>query len=57
MNGKQFLYIILATFVTISAWAIFDILHSRSQVQPAPEIKALLEPLNPKLDLTILDDI
>ncbi len=56
MNSKQFLYIIIATFVTITAWTIFDILHSRSQVQPAPEVKELLEPLNPKLDLTILND-
>lgn len=56
MSSKQFLYIIIATFITVTAWAIFDIIHSRAQVQPDPEIKQLLEPLNPKLDLTILDN-
>ncbi|MDO8498705.1 MAG: hypothetical protein Q7S44_02880 [bacterium] len=50
MRGKQFLYIVIATFVTVIIWVTLDILHSRAAVQTPPEIKQVLEPINPNFD-------
>ncbi len=50
MNGKQLLIIIVATFVTILAWVIFDIIHTRSQVEIPIEQQELIEEINPNFD-------
>lgn len=50
MTGKQIFYIALATFITIVAWVIFDIIHSKSEVQPDPQVQQLLEPIDPNFD-------
>lgn len=50
MSGKQFLYIVIATFITVILWVTLDILHSRATVQTPPEIKQILEPINPNFD-------
>lgn len=55
MSGKQFLYIVIATFITVMAWVVLDILHSRESVQTPPEIKQLLEPINPQIDTTVIN--
>lgn len=57
MTGKQFLYILIATFITIFAWVITDIIHSRSQVQIPPEIKQLMEPIDPNFDQEAINDL
>lgn len=50
MTSKQFLYIIIATFITVIAWVVLDIIHSRSEVQIPTEVNQLLEPVNPQFD-------
>lgn len=55
MSNKQFLYIVIATFITATIWVVFDIIHSRAQVKPPPKIEQLLEPLNPEFDQEALD--
>lgn len=57
MSGKQFLYIIIATFLTVCAWVIFDILHSRSEVKTSPQVEQLLEPLDPKFDQETINQL
>lgn len=57
MTGKQFLYITVATFITIVAWVVVDIIHSRSNVQPPPEVQQLLEPLNPNFDQEVINSL
>lgn len=54
MSGKQFLIILIITFITIVIWVSLDILRSRSQVQTAPEVQELLEPINPNFDIEAL---
>lgn len=57
MSGKQFLYIIIATLITILIWFGVDIYHSRTKVQILPEIQQILEPVNPNFDTSIINDL
>lgn len=57
MKGKQFLYIVIATFLTIIIWVVLDIVHARSKVQTQPEIQKLLEPVNPYFDQEVMDEL
>ncbi len=57
MSGKQFLYILIATFLTIMAWVATDIIHSRSEVQIPAEIKQLMEPINPNFDQEVVSGL
>ncbi len=50
MKGKQFLAILILTFITVVIWVVFDIIQSRNAVAPAPEIQQLLEPISPTFD-------
>lgn len=57
MSGRQFLYIIIATFITVLIWFGVDIIHSRSKVEISPEIQKLLEPVNPNFDQTLINGL
>lgn len=57
MSGKQFLYIVIATFITIVIWMTVDIIHSRANVQPIPEVRGLLEPINPNFDQEVINEL
>ncbi len=50
MTRKEWLIAAVLTFVTICAWVIFDILHTRSQVEISPKIQEVIEPINPKFN-------
>lgn len=57
MNNKPFLYIIIATITTILIWVVLDIMHSQSKVQIPPEVKQLLEPINPAFDQEAINEL
>lgn len=57
MSGKQFLYVIIATLITILIWFGVDIYHSRNTVQISPEIQQVLEPVNPNFDINLINDL
>lgn len=57
MQGKHFLYILIATFITIVIWVGVDIIHSKSTVQIPPETKELLEPLTPNFDQEVINEL
>lgn len=57
MNSRQFLYLIVATCITALVWVILDILHSRAQVQPPPEIQKMIEPISPTFDQEIINEL
>lgn len=57
MSGKHFLYIIIATLITILIWFGLDIKHSRSKVKVAPEVQQLMAPINPNFDPKIINDL
>lgn len=50
MTRKELLITAILTFITIVAWVLFDIIHTRAQVEIAPEIQELIEPINPEFD-------
>lgn len=48
---KEILVATILTFITILAWVVFDVLHTRSQVEiPAP-LQELTEPVNPDFNI------
>lgn len=57
MSGKHFLYIVIATLITILIWFGLEIKHSNSKVQITPEVTQLTEPINPNFDLNNLNDL
>ena len=57
MSGKQFFYIILATFITALIWVVVDVIHSQQKNQISPEIQQLLEPINPNLDQQLINEL
>lgn len=55
MSGKQLLYIVIATFITIALWVAFDIFHSRASVKTAPQVEKLLEGVVPDFDTNAIN--
>ena len=47
MTKKEWLIATVLTFVTICAWVIFDILHTRAQVEISPKLQEVIEPISP----------
>lgn len=56
MNKKEWLIAVILTFITICAWVIFDIVHTRSQVEIDPVWKEATEPINPQFNLKTFDE-
>lgn len=57
MTKKEWLIAVILTFITICAWVIFDILHTRAKVEIPPQIQEIIEPINPELDTKILESL
>lgn len=56
MDRKQFLIIAFATFITVTAWVVFDIIHTRANVNIPTDIQDAIEPLNPDFDTGALQN-
>lgn len=50
MDRKAFLIIAIATFITISLWVFFAILHTRASVEVSSNLQQVITPLNPNFD-------
>lgn len=57
MTSKQFLYVIIITFITVLIWVGTDISYSHSKIQPTSEIQQLLEPINPIFDNEVINNL
>lgn len=57
MKSKYFLALIIATVITIIAWAVADLIHSRSQVEIPPETQQLLQPLDTNFNTQVLNEL
>mgnify|MGYP001568012968 CR=1 FL=1 len=55
MTKKQWLIAAILTFTTICAWVVFDILHTRAQVEIPVKTKELIEPISPDFDTSGLE--
>lgn len=47
---KEWLIAAILTFVTLCAWVVFDILHTRSKVEIPPKIQEIIEPISPQFN-------
>ncbi len=50
---KEWLIATVLTFLTVCAWVIFDVLHTRSQVEIPQDLQEVIEPINPSFDTQI----
>lgn len=57
MSGKQFLYIVIATFITVIIWFALEIKHASLEVTTPPDIQQLLQPVNPNFDQKTINDL
>lgn len=55
MIKKKWFVATILTFVTILAWVVFDILHTRAQVEIPSQLQELTEPINPEFDISGLE--
>ncbi len=55
MTRKEWLIAAILTLVTVLAWVVFDILHTRSQVEIPQKIQEVLEQVNPEFDTSNLE--
>lgn len=52
MTKKEWLIAAILTFITITAWVIFDIIHARAQVQIPTQLQQVIEPISPNFNIT-----
>lgn len=55
MTKKEWLIAAILTFLTICAWVIFDILHTRAKVEIPANLQEVIEPINPELNTQVLE--
>ena len=55
MTRKEWLIAVILTFTTLCAWVIFDILHTRAQVEISPKLQEVIEPINPNFNTISLE--
>lgn len=51
MSSKYWLAVTILTLITVIAWVIFDIVHTRSQVEIPPKWQEVTEPISPDFDV------
>lgn len=57
MTKKQWLIAAILTFITVCAWVVFNILHTRAKVEIPSKIQEVIEPLNPEFDTSGIEGI
>lgn len=57
MTKKGWFIAAIFTFITICAWVVFDILHTRAQVEIPAKTKEVIEPINPEFNTKPLQSL
>lgn len=57
MTNKQFLYLAIATFITVVIWVTLDLIHSQANKQIPSDINKIMEPISPDFDKEVLNEI
>ncbi len=57
MTKKGWLVATIFTFLTICAWVVFDILHTRAKVEIPAKTQEVIEPINPELNTKPLESL
>lgn len=54
MEKKEFVLVIIFTFVVVMIWIASDIYHTHSNITISPKLKQTLEPVDPNFDTATL---
>lgn len=54
MTKKEWLIAAILTFITILSWVVFDIIHTRSQVEIPLQLQQVTEPISPDFNIKVL---
>ena len=57
MNRKEFVVVLVLTFIVIIIWIITDIIHTRPSVEVDPKVQNIIEPISPDFDQETLKQI
>lgn len=57
MTNRQFVVVIIITFIVIVIWIVADILHTKPSVEVNPKLTTLLTPINPNFDPKVISQI
>jgi hypothetical protein len=58
MNKKEFIIVLVATFIAVMVWLVADILfNTKASVPISPKLQSLLEPISPSFDGRILEQV
>lgn len=57
MTRKEWLIAAIATFISIVAWVIFDIIHAYSKVEVPEKVQQIIEPISPDLNTKSLESL
>ncbi|MBI2019298.1 hypothetical protein HYS95_01345 [Candidatus Daviesbacteria bacterium] len=55
MTRKEWLIAAIFTFILIVAWVIFDVLHTRAEVEVPQKVQEVIEPINPNFNIQVLE--
>lgn len=51
MSRKEWLMAAILTLITIIAWAVFNVMHTRAEVQIPQKLQEVIEPISPDFDI------
>lgn len=57
MSNKQFVIVVIITFIVIVIWIVADIWHTKPSVEVNPKLTTLLEPISPTFDQKVISQI
>jgi len=57
MNRKEFLFVVIVSFIVVAVWIVSNIYQERSNVAVAPELQGAIQSINPNFDQKTLDKI
>lgn len=55
MIKKEWLIAAVLTFITISCWIAFDVLHKRAEVEIPQDLQKTIEPINPNFNTNLFE--
>lgn len=56
MTRKEWLIATILLFATITAWVVFDILHSYAKVEIPDKVQKIIEPISPDFNIQSLEN-
>lgn len=57
MSKKQFIFVLICTFIVVVIWVIADLIHTKPSVPLNPKLETLLDQINPQFDQAVLEQV